>query len=79
MSMTTMVYLNAPFYDKWRNEGFVYSSDNPALDGLIETGYYVNVFHTHEYIRKHWSRYFKIINIIPGAIAYQDLVILKHL
>jgi hypothetical protein len=54
------------------------SSLNSQLDGLVKPGYYSNVFHTESYIRQVWSRYFEVVAFLPGAVDYQDLVVLRR-
>jgi SAM-dependent methyltransferase len=51
---------------------------HPEYDAdLPEKDYYLNVFHTRKYVRKHWSRYFRIEKILPGYVGQQDLVVLR--
>ncbi|MBY0404245.1 MAG: class I SAM-dependent methyltransferase, partial [Cyanobacteria bacterium] len=77
-AMINMVYLNAPFYNELQEKGFLSSGKNQALEDFIDNkDYYITAFHTHSYIRSKWSQYFEVIEIIPGFIFYQDLVILK--
>lgn len=59
-------------------EGFLDVGENPDLDEVVKAGYYRNTFHTEKYIREEWTRYFQILDIIPGYIGnYHDLVIMK--
>jgi SAM-dependent methyltransferase len=52
--------------------------ENPIYDAqLAEADYYRDTFHTTDYVRKHWGKYFEIANILPSAISHQDLVIMK--
>lgn len=55
--------------------------DGPShdLDDILEdTSYYRTAHHSHEYIRREWSRYFDIVDILPACIGnVQDLVILR--
>lgn len=52
---------------------------DPSLKGYIDDeDYYRSTFHTHDYIRSEWSKYFDIITIIPGYIGNnQDLVVMR--
>jgi SAM-dependent methyltransferase len=55
----------------------------PDLDEVLpevkKTDYYKNVFHSRRYIYQHWNRYFEIVDVIDGAIAgYQDLVVMRR-
>jgi 2-polyprenyl-3-methyl-5-hydroxy-6-metoxy-1,4-benzoquinol methylase/uncharacterized protein YbaR (Trm112 family) len=52
---------------------------NPDLDSVMNgSDYYRNTLHTREYVMEHWSKYFEIIDIIPGYIGnLQDLVIMR--
>jgi SAM-dependent methyltransferase len=70
-------------YATWRrdNAGFFNAGHNKDIDalGLADHGYYRNVFVSPEYISRHWSRLFDIVDILPGAIGnLQDLVILQR-
>jgi SAM-dependent methyltransferase len=59
-------------------EGIVFAGENHQLRGAAEDeGEYVNVFHSQEYIRKHWSRWFEIVEIVPGYIFTHDLVVMR--
>jgi len=60
------------------NSGFFISGNNAQLDGFIDSNdYYLNVFHRSEYIRKRWSEYFEVLEIIPGALGTHDLIVLR--
>ena len=41
-------------------------------------GYYRLTAHTHDYIARHWSRYFDVVCIVSFFAAHQDLVVLKR-
>lgn len=59
--------------------GFMDFGSDPSLKGYIDDeDYYRSTFHTHDYIRSEWSKYFDIITIIPGYIGNnQDLVVMR--
>jgi SAM-dependent methyltransferase len=59
--------------------GFLDLGHNPGLDHEIaESGYYRNTFHLSGYIRQHWSRYFDLLDIVPGTIGnHQDVVVMR--
>jgi SAM-dependent methyltransferase len=65
-------------YLNWKRAGFYDSHRDPALDGVIsEKDYYRFVFHDPKYILQEWSRYFHVVQIIPGFFEnWQDLVVL---
>jgi len=70
-------------YSTWRtdNSGFYNAGPSKDLDetGVADPGYYCNVFVSHEFILRNWSRYFEIVDILPGAIGnLQDLIILRR-
>ncbi|MBZ5618416.1 MAG: class I SAM-dependent methyltransferase [Acidobacteriia bacterium] len=70
-------------YATWRtdNTGFFDVGKNRDIDevGLADRDYYRNVFVSHEYISRNWSKYFDIVDILPGAIGnLQDLCILER-
>lgn len=68
-------------FEEWHfdQSGFLDTGSNHDLGELrIDADYYRNVFISHEYIVRNWTRYFEVLDILPGAIAYnQDLVILQ--
>lgn len=59
--------------------GFADAGECDNLDGfIVEEDYYHNVFHSLEYIEKIWSKYFNIVDVIIGANArHQDIVVLR--
>ena len=58
--------------------GILVGSSNSQIDGHADhRGEYVNVFHSHDYIRRVWSRYFDVVAIHPGYIFTHDLVVLR--
>lgn len=47
-------------------------------DSVADEEMYGITWHSQEYLTNHWSKYFEILNIIPGCIdSLQDLVILR--
>lgn len=53
-------------------------SDLPGVR-LAEAGYYRSTYHTPDYIRNRWSKFFEVIDILPGHIGVQqDLVVLRR-
>jgi len=51
---------------------------NPLYDAkLAESDYYRNTFHTESYLRKHWGKYFEILQLMPCQIGPQDLAVLR--
>ena len=65
-------------YHEWRQKGFKDASSNLDLAEVLADGeYYRNVYHTRQYVERSWSRYFKVIEILPGYIGgLQDLVMM---
>lgn len=62
-----------------QREGLVVTSGNTQLEGFVEQpDEYVNVFHSHQHVRRDWSRYFEIVEILPGYIFTHDLVIARR-
>ena len=40
--------------------------------------FYQNTYHSHDYIRNKWSKFFKVLDILPlGVSSHQDLVLLQ--
>jgi len=57
--------------------GFFYSIDQ-GTDGLPD--FYQTTFHTEDYIKLKWSKFFKIVDIIKYGVAnHQDLVICRKI
>jgi SAM-dependent methyltransferase len=56
----------------------VVTGSNLDLDGMVDhEGQYVNVFHHSDYVRSHWSRWFEVVDILPGYIFTHDLVVMR--
>jgi hypothetical protein len=68
-------------YTEWRSHGFLVVSKNNDLDGSGADGSeYYNTFISRRYIFENWSRYFKVIDVLAGAVCnQQDLVVLQRL
>ena len=65
--------------DDVRRAGIVVSGVNTQLDGHAEhAGEYVNVYHSAEYVRRTWGRFFEVMHIVPGYILHHDLVVLRR-
>jgi hypothetical protein len=65
--------------DEVRSAGIVVSGTNTQLDGHAEhAGEYVNVYHSADYVRRTWGRFFSVEHILPGYILHHDLVILRR-
>lgn len=62
-----------------RAAGIVVSGNNTQLDGHAEhAGEYVNVYHSADYVRRTWGRFFNVLHILPGYILHHDLVMLRR-
>lgn len=68
-------------YSLWRANGFLVDGKNTDLDDSgADSGDYYNSFISRRYIFENWSRYFKVLDVIAGAVNnHQDLVVLKKL
>jgi SAM-dependent methyltransferase len=65
--------------ENWAPEakGFMVSGSNSQIAGQTDDDdYYLNVFHTREYVLKEWSKFFEVREIIPGFVGTHDLVVL---
>jgi SAM-dependent methyltransferase len=69
-----------------REKGFFYASPDTVTGsasygqsvGLPE--FYQTAYHTHAYIRREWSRFFEVLDIIPlGLESHQDIILLRRL
>jgi SAM-dependent methyltransferase len=59
--------------------GILDLTKNKVLDGYLpEEDYYRDVFHTAEYVRREWGKYFEVVAHDPGALVVQDLVVLRR-
>jgi SAM-dependent methyltransferase len=70
--------MDASHWKEWRKAG-IFSLRNIDLQGYIDDDdYYCNTYMTNDYIRRVWSNYFRVVEIIPAYIGnQQDLVILQ--
>ncbi len=65
-------------FEKIQRYGFaVAGKNNQISDAIKNEEYYVSSFHSEQYIRKNWSQYFDILDIIPSFMGHHDLVIMK--
>jgi SAM-dependent methyltransferase len=62
----------------WRDRGFLDRGKSQLLGiKLQEADYYRDTYHSPNYVRTHWSRYFEIVDILHGYIGgHQDLVVM---
>jgi SAM-dependent methyltransferase len=61
------------------NDGFLDCGLCNALDQIdTPDDYWRNVMHSKEYIIREWGRIFEIVDIVPGLIFGQDLVIMRN-
>jgi len=62
-------------------EGFFYEPYEAAAWNATEfvenDDDYGIAFHSDEYVRTHWDRYFSVLEIIPAGLDLQDLVVLQ--
>ncbi|MCL5744392.1 MAG: class I SAM-dependent methyltransferase [Acidobacteria bacterium] len=69
-------------YRKWRKRGILDDFPNADLESVLaaaDRSYYRSTFHTREYVQSTWSRYFEILDVLPGYIGnLQDLVIMRY-
>ena len=64
--------------DEVKRAGILVSGTNSQLDGHAEhEGEYVNVYHSADYVRSTWGRFFDVEHIVPGYILHHDLVVLR--
>lgn len=58
-------------------QGFVDLGENKILAGRVPDGYYRNVAQSFAHMHNVWGEFFTIVEIVPGAIGIQDLVVLR--
>ncbi|MGE0636644.1 MAG: methyltransferase domain-containing protein [Bacteroidia bacterium] len=69
-------YLNSKQLAELSNNGF-YFYEGRLTEGLPD--FYRMAFHSHDYVRNNWSKYFEIIDIIPlGMGNHQDVILCKN-
>jgi len=68
---TFKIFTEKGIYDKFPNKQI-----ENKIGNNVE---YVNTFHSHQYIKKNWSEFFEIIDIVDGGIGgYQDVIVMKN-
>jgi len=62
---------------KWQTSGYIDLGSNPSLDGHVKVAdRYRKAKHTTGYVLREWSKYFDIVDVLPGYIGNQDLVVM---
>ncbi|WP_245238563.1 class I SAM-dependent methyltransferase [Methylobacterium platani] len=75
----TSVFRSPDWWQAWCDSGFDDSQHDPALDGKIgDDSYYRNTLHSPDYTLKVWSRHLEVVDIVPSAIGYQDVAVLRR-
>ncbi|MCC7126517.1 MAG: class I SAM-dependent methyltransferase [Acidobacteria bacterium] len=70
---------SVPFCDLVEQRGIVDSDSHDLDDVLEDKTYYRTTQHSHAYVRREWSRYFEVLDILPACIGnVQDLVVLRR-
>lgn len=66
-----------PVYaEKVRQDGFLYITTNITKD--IFPDWYQSTYHTEEYVRRNYDRYFDVLDYVETAMGgHQDLVVLR--
>lgn len=62
-------------------DGMLFTGVNPQLsfsDADHDQPYYVDVCHSHDFIRSRWGQEFDVVDILDGVGLHQDLVILRR-
>jgi len=72
--------LPANMLRRWLDAGFLDAGMNPDLATSIdEPAFYRNSFHSADYIRVNWTRYFEVVEQIEGFVGnHHDLVVLRR-
>lgn len=67
-------------YAEWRERGYLVAGKNSDLDQAdADTSLYFNSFVSRRYIYENWSRWFRVIDVLDGAIGnLQDVVVLER-
>ena len=63
----------------WVEHGFRDAGrPNPDIQDVTDSEYYRDVAHSPEYIRRHWSQFVEVIDIIPGGFGHiHDAVVCR--
>lgn len=71
--------LNSDLYSSLNEKGLLDAGPDPNLDSVLKgNDYYRYTIHTRKYVMENWSKYFEILDIIPGYIGnHHDLVIMR--
>ena len=68
----------APMRRELEDAGILFITDDGWKNGPFPE-FYHSSFHTAQYVREHWGKYFKILNHIPsGSLGYQDFVVMER-
>ena len=63
------------FKEQLKDTGFYYN-EGPLTDGLPD--FYRQAYHTHDYIKREWTKYFEILDIVTlGFGNHQDVVVVR--
>ncbi|HTW83836.1 MAG TPA: class I SAM-dependent methyltransferase [Candidatus Sulfotelmatobacter sp.] len=66
-------------YARWRMRGYYVAGKNSDLDDSgADASLYYNTFVSRRYVFEEWSRYFEVLDVIPGAVFNQDLAVLRR-
>jgi hypothetical protein len=59
--------------------GIVDGRSHDLDDVLEDKTYYRTTHHAHDYVRREWSRYFEVVDVLPACIGnVQDLVVMRR-
>jgi len=68
--------LSVEYVAKIRTNGFLYISEN-VWKGIFPN-WYQTAFHSEEYVRAEFSRFFNVVEYIPqGISSFQDLIVME--
>ena len=66
------------FIGEWESSGIYFPGHNTNIDEVIsDHSYYYDTFHTHAYVRTHWSKFLDLLEIYEIVFGYQDVVVLR--
>jgi SAM-dependent methyltransferase len=69
-------YFSSDFHKEFYKKGFYYFEGAEKTEGLPP--FYKAAFHSPEYIKKVWSKYFKVVSLKSrGLSEHQDLILLQ--
>lgn len=73
------IWNDSDYFETLDREGYHANQPDPALRGSIEDpSYYRNVTQSHSHVRREWTEFFDVVEIVEEAIGYLDVAVLRR-